>query len=78
MDDKQTDRHPRVRLAGQGFEGEKEKSHEPNDNEFIKSEPPPWQVSVYIKILLVQLGARGIIPRKACTRLINLLGLRGV
>ncbi len=72
------DTTPRTRLTGQQFEGKKEKSYEPNDSGFFKSEPPPWQVSIYIKSLLVQLGARGIIPRRLCTKLINLLRLRGV
>lgn len=64
---------PRIRLTGQQFEGTNKKSYKRNDNGFIKLEPPPWQVSIYIKSLLVQLGARGIIPRRCCTQLIDLL-----
>jgi len=70
--------NPRTRLASQQFEGGREKFYKQNDNGFSNSEPLPWQISIYIKSLLVQLGARGIIPRRLCTRLINLLGLRGV
>ena len=69
---------PRIRLTGLQFEGEKEKSYKRNDNGLFKFEPPPRQVSICIKSLLVQLGARGIIPRRFCTKLINLLRLRGV
>ena len=68
---------PRTRLMDQEYGVNKEKSRKQNDNGFIKSESLPSQISIYIKSLLVQLGARGIIPRKVCTRLINLLGLRG-
>ena len=76
MSRKLNNKHPRIRLTDQQFEGKKEKSYGSNNNGFFKSEPPPWQVS--IKGFLVQLGALGIIPGRFCTKLINLLRLRGV
>lgn len=69
---------PRIRQAGQQSEGEKDKTYKRNNNGFFNSKPPPWQISTLIKIILVWLGARGNIPRKQCTWLINFLGLRGM
>lgn len=42
-----------------------------------KEKPPPRHVTAYIKGFIVTLGANGILPRKFCTKLINVLGLRG-
>lgn len=41
------------------------------------NKPPPQHVAAYVKNVLVQLGANGILPRRFCTKLINILGLRG-
>lgn len=39
--------------------------------------PPQRHIKAYIKGFIVTLGANGILPRQLCTKLINLLGLRG-
>lgn len=41
------------------------------------NKPPPLHIAAYVKNVLVQLGANGILPRRFCTKLINILGLRG-
>ena len=41
------------------------------------TKPPPPHIAAYVKNVLVQLGANGILPRRFCTKLINVLGLRG-
>ncbi|EKD75463.1 MAG: hypothetical protein ACD_44C00124G0004 [uncultured bacterium] len=38
---------------------------------------PPHHISIYLKNILVVLGVNEVIPRRLCTKLINLLGLRG-
>lgn len=39
--------------------------------------PSPHPIAAYAKNILVQLGVNGILPRRLCTKIINLLGLRG-
>jgi hypothetical protein len=56
----------------------KSKQHNHSSKPRAEKSTPPLHVSVFIKQLIVHLGARGYMPKRLCKSLINSLGLREV
>ncbi len=64
-------------LARAGAYRASKKNAQCNFTKVSNNKPPPLHVAVYLKNVLVQLGANRILPHRFCTKLINVLGLRG-
>lgn len=64
-------------VAHAGADRASKESAQRNFTRLQDDKPPPLHIAAYVKNVLVQLGANGILPRRFCTKLINILGLRG-
>lgn len=64
-------------LARTGADRASKKNAQYDSTKASSDTPPPHHIGTYVKNVLVILGANGFLPRRLCTKLINILGLRG-